>query len=374
LKRLVLLGGGHSHVEVLRRMALQSLDATVVLVSPGRHAPYSGMLPGLIAGHYAFDDCHIDLEPLCAAARVSYRATAACALDLDRNEVACMDGSRVGFDLLSLDIGSVPDWHAVPGAREHTVPVKPVPGLLAGWETIRAAAQSGPLTIAVVGGGAGGIELALAMDYRLRTEGRRNVRLFVVTETNTIVPGHPARARGALVRALEARGIGLYCNCRVTGVTRDGLEAGGRRLAADCVVWATSASAPAWILESGLATDPRGFVSVGRSLRSTSHPHVHAAGDIAAMTGFRLPKSGVYAVRQGPPLAQNLRAALSGGTPVEYVPQRTALSLISTGGRRAIASWNGLSFEGAWVWRWKDRIDRRFVATYQRVGASRSRA
>jgi selenide,water dikinase len=373
LKQLLLLGGGHSHVEVIRRFALQPVrGASVTLVSPDRHTAYSGMLPGFIAGHYRFDECHIDLEPLCAAAGVSFRRALAERLDPDAGTVSCSDGTTLAYDLLSIDIGSTPDVRAIPGALEHGVRVKPVSELLEGWESIRAALRAGRrLSLAVVGGGAGGVELCAAMQHRLQNEASSGLaHLVLLTDTESMLPGHPARVRRVFERVLRERGIDVRRHAKVTSLSPGKLHfSDGSSLAADYAIVATAASAPEWIGASGINVDALGFIAVNDHLQSVSHRNVFASGDIASMVAHPRPKAGVFAVRQGPILYENLRRALGGGSLLRYIPQKNALALISTGGKRAVASWSGIAFEGNWVWRWKDRIDRRFVATYRRGAA-----
>jgi selenide,water dikinase len=370
MKQLLLLGGGHSHVEVIRRLGLSPPHATrIVLVSPGRHTPYSGMLPGFVAGHYAFDECHIDLERLCGRANVHFHAAEAVAIDPQRKAVMLHDGTSLKYDVVSIDIGSTPPAHAVPGALEHAVHVKPVARFLKAWDAICEAAQHTRRAprIAVIGGGAGGVELALALHYRLlgaRPTQAPIVRIF--TDTDAILAGHAARAVRIIARVLAERGITVHRQARATAVEPGRLHtATGASFEADHFIWVTGASAPPWIAESGIGTDAAGFVLVNAQLQSVSHPDVFAAGDVASMSGHRLPKSGVYAVRQGPPLAANLRQALVAGALYTYEPQTSSLSLISTGNRYAVASYRRFAFEGVWVWLWKDRIDRRFVHRYR---------
>lgn len=367
MKRLLLVGGGHSHVEVVRRLgSAPPRDADIILISPDRYAPYSGMLPGLLAGHYGFHDCHIDLEQLCRAARVTFERAEVTELDLANNRACFKDGGGQPFDLLSLDTGSTPDTASAPGALQYAVSVKPVATLLAAWENIIAAARLAPQSIAIVGGGAGGVELAAAMHHRLQAEGAVASRLSIVTDAPVILPAHPPAVRRVFERLFAERGIALHCASRAMKVEAGVLHLeNGTRLGVDWVVWATAASAHAWLKSSGLATDARGFVSVDDTLRSASHPHVFAAGDCASMANRSLPKSGVYAVRQGPPLAENLRRVLAGMPLIRYSPQRRTLALISTGGRHAVATWGGMALSGRWVWRWKDHIDRGFVMRYR---------
>ena len=375
MKQLLLLGGGHSHVEVIRRFGLAPPPATrIVLASPDRHTPYSGMLPGFVSGHYAFDECHIDLDRLCGNANVHFHRAAAAAIDPQRKSVTLCDGTSLEYDVVSFNIGSTPPAHAVPGALEHAIQVKPVSRFLKAWDTIREAARhSGRAPrIAVIGGGAGGVELALALHYRLRCSGQAAApAVDIFTDTAAILPGHAASVVRVLTRILAERAITVHTQARVAAVEPGCLHAAaGASFKADHFIWVTGASAPAWIATSGVSTDAAGFVLVNAHLQSVSHSDILAAGDVASIAGQRLPKSGVYAVRQGPTLAANLRQALVAGPLRAYKPQASTLALISTGDRRAVASYGRFAVEGAWVWRWKDHIDRRFMHQYRALSPS----
>jgi selenide,water dikinase len=371
MKRLVLLGGGPTHVEVIRRLGVaRPPDTHIVLISADRYTMYSGMLPGFVAGHYHFDDCHIDLQALCQAAHVEFRVSRAQDLDLRTRRVQCSDGAVVAYDLLSINIGATPQADSIAGALEHALPVKPLLRFLESWQEIRRAARAvnTPMTIAMVGAGAGGVELVLALHHRLCVDRDAGARLgfHLLTDAPSILPDHSPRVRRKFERILFERRIAVHVQSRVTRIEAGMLHREhGAPIAVHQTVLATTASAPRWIAASGLRTDARGFVLVSRALHSLSHSDVFSAGDIASLHDGVLPKSGVYAVRQGPPLTENLRRALAGRPLVAYVPQKAALALISTGGQHAVASWRSLAFEGQWVWRWKDRIDRRFVARYR---------
>ena len=366
LPRLLLVGGGHTHVEVLRRFGERPPVATLTLVTPERDAAYSGMLPGLVAGHYHEGETQIALAPLAAHACAQVIRDRVTGLDLAARVATLASGRTLAFDMASLDIGSTPDA-SVPGAREHAIAVKPVPAFLASWARVREEAAAGRVrAIAVVGGGAGGVEILLAMQWRLRAAlDERAPRFALVTDQPQLLAQHSARVRRALGAVLAARGVTLHLGCAARAVEPGAVVVdGGQRIVADAIVWATSAAAAPWLRASGLAVDARGFVCVDAHLRSLSHPFVFAAGDCATLAARPHPKSGLYAVRHGPPLAQNLRAALAGGALVAYRPQTRALALIATGGRDAILSWGPFAARGAWVWRWKDAIDRRFIARY----------
>lgn len=368
VRDLVLVGGGHAHVEVLRRLAEDPIPGIrSLLISPEAHTPYSGMLPGLVAGLYDWADCHIDLRLLCRRAGVEFWATRVESLDAGARTLRCADGRSRGFDVLSVDVGAAPDLRTVPGAAAYAVPVKPVARLL---EALSRAGDPGArragtrCRVAVVGGGAAGVEIALAMRRRyLHDAGRCPAEIVLVADH--VLPGHGTLARRLVARALRARGVVLLRERRVVQVRPGEIHCSrGDVLPADLVVWATGASPAPWLAASGLALDDGGWIAVTAELRSVSHPSVFAAGDVASVLGHPRPKAGVFAVRQGPVLVENLRRCVGGQPLRAYRPQRHALAILSTGDGSAIASYAGLAWQGRWVWRWKDRIDRAFMRKY----------
>jgi selenide,water dikinase len=327
------------------------------------------MLPGLVAGHYTFEQAHIDLDPLAARAGATVIRASVTGMDAARKTARCDDGRLVEFDVCGNDVGSTPDM-SVPGAREHAIGVKPVGRFLERWQReVERARTHRHEDIAVVGGGAGGLEILLAMRHaaRVRIGSDADMPQFhLVTDSATILPTHAPAVRGRLQRVLHAHRIDVLLNARVVNVEPRRLDcADGRSVDADLIVWATTASPAPWIRESGLAVDPSGFMLIDRHLESTSHRRIFGAGDVASLQSARLPKSGVYAVRKGPVLAHNLRAALRGRALLPFVPKPSALSLITTGERSAVMSWGRFSVAGPWVWRWKDFIDRRFMQKYR---------
>ena len=360
MKRLVLAGGGHAHVEVLRRLALAPEPGVeTVLVSPVEHAGCSGMLPGYIAGRYSYDECHIDLRRLAAWAGCRFEPRAAAAFECAHRQIRFADGTALPYDVLSIDIGSQPP--SVPGVAEHALPVKPLPRFLAGIENIVAMRDSP--RIAIVGGGAAGVEVCLALRARLSAA---SPRLLLLTSDQVILPGHSRSTRGLVHRCLQQYGVGIRTGARVCAAGAQGLTLEqGESVGADAVIWATGAAPPPSLRSAGLATDAAGFVTVNHFLQSVSHAEVFVAGDAASMSGQARPKSGVYAVRQGPPLAANLVSALRGAALVAYRPQERTLALIATGDGRAVLSWGGFALLGAWLWRWILRIDVRFMARFR---------
>lgn len=370
---LVLVGGGHAHIEVIRRFGMQPIPGVrLTIISRDIHTPYSGMLPGLIAGHYNFDETHIDLGPLASVANARLLHDEAIGLDLTRRTVICRTRPPVSYDFVSVDTGSAPSTAAI-GAADFAVPVKPVSSFYMRWQALRerVLADRRRRRIGVVGGGAAGVELLLAARYRLRRDlaetGDSESRLsfHLLTASGDILPSHNVRARALFRDLLQKAGIEIRLDCTIAAVEPGAVQTReGERIALDEVLWVTTAAAPSWPRESGLATDAEGFIRVDECLRSISHTEVFAAGDIAHFDAHPRPKSGVFAVRQGPPLATNLRHAILGTALEPFVPQRHALSLISTGQRHAIAARGSFALAGGWIWRWKDRIDRRFMGRY----------
>jgi selenide,water dikinase len=374
VKDLVLIGGGHSHVAVLKRFGMTPIPGVrLTLICRDVHTPYSGMLPGYVAGHYDFDDVHIDLGALARFARARFFRSEVTRLDLVDKRVVCDNRPPVSYDLLSINTGSSPNTADVPGASEHAVPVKPINRFLARWEGLRerALGRSGAVRIAVVGAGAGGVEILLAVQYRLKRlladAGRPTdaIEFHLFSDTERILPTHNDRVRRTFTALLRDRGVKVHTGAAVIEVGPGWLRTGrGDTIVADEILWVTEAGAPAWPGASGLAVDKRGFIEVGDTLQSVSHPEVFAAGDVATMVNHVRPKSGVFAVRQGPPLAANLRRVLLGRRALSFRPQTQALSLISTGDRLAVASRGRWSARGRMVWLWKNWIDRRFMRRF----------
>ena len=360
MKRLLLLGGGLAHLHCLERFAEHPLvDAQVALVSPGPRILYSGMVPGWIAGHYTLEQCAIALDRVAERAGASYRPTAAVAVDPVARVVRCADGSEHAYDVLSINTGPVADL-SIPGVREHAMAVRPLETFVEAWaiadRTLRVAGHG---RVVVIGGGAGGVELAMAIHHAFADLTRVSVALVSAADTL------PGRTGPSLRRLLRDAGIDFVHGHPVASIAAGSMTLEtGTVIDADAVLVATGAAAAGWIASSGLAIDERGFLITDTSLRVRDQANVFAAGDCATVQGHPRPKSGVHSLRAGPLLSANLRRALTGRALGARVPQRRSLHLVSAGRRYAVGSWGPLAFEGDWVWRWKDRIDRAFVARY----------
>ncbi len=366
MKRLILLGGGHAHVHVLDALARRALaDCEVVLVTPFERQIYSGMLPGWIAGHYPIEACALPLAELCQRAGVRFVQATGVALDTEGRRLSCNDGQSLEFDLLSIDTGSCSPIETIEGADAHALPLRPIENFVAGVEALLAHCRDArDHPVAIVGGGVAAVELAFAIHHRLVREGLAEPALRVIGDGGLPLQGLAAGLQWTCLGMLSERGIQWQAGSRVVALTGShAVLSDGSRVPAGRALLATGSGAPSWPRAAGLAVDEGGFIRVGRTLQSVSHEGVFAAGDVAAYADAR-PKSGVYAVRAGPPLADNLRRAAEGRPLREWTPQPRALYLIATGDRHALGAWGPFGWQGRWVWRWKDRIDRRFMRRF----------
>jgi len=394
---LVLVGGGHAHVHVLRMLGMAPVDGVrVTLITRDVETPYSGMLPGHVAGAYDRDECHVDLNRLARFARARLVDGEVVGIDVATRTLRLKDPRRppIPYDVLSLNVGISPkNVVAPPGLL---TPVKPIAtfsekwdallGRLRSWESSRA-----PYDVIVVGGGAGGVELALAMVARLKDElstlGKDPaafLRVTLATRGPELLRSHAVGVRRLLAAALERNGVRVLLGHEAKGAI-DGTD--GAKGALDCAlarggsttipfdecVWCTQAAAAGWLGGSGLAVDAQGFLRIDeyqRCGRLTSNGdvdrslRVYAAGDCASVDGHPRPKAGVFAVMAGMALYQNLVADLEGGAPTAHWPQEAFLGLLGDGRGGAVASRGNLALEAPWLWDLKDWIDRKWMWQY----------
>lgn len=369
---LVLVGGGHSHLAVIKQLGMHPIPGLqVTVVSKDVHTPYSGMLPGLIAGHYSQDDCFIDLRRLCEWAGCRLLHSSATRIDTQQQLVHCDNRPALRYDWLSINAGSTPALANIIGAGKHGIAVKPIDRFQAALDQWldQLPLQSGPTTVAVIGGGAASVELVLAIQYRIaQIPGAGPVQLQLVTAEDRLLPAHNKAVAGYFEQLLADRNIDIMTRHRVERLEGKQLYCTDHpALHSDFTVWAIHAAAPPWFADSHIALDDKGFALVSDTLLSTSHDNIFASGDCASLLGHNLPKSGVYAVRQGPILAQNIRRSIAGKPLRRYRPQRRFLSLLATADRQAVASRGRWFAAGPWVWRLKSRIDRRFMRYFNEL-------
>lgn len=363
---LLLIGGGHTHALLLRMLGMNPMPRVrTTLVSDVAYAPYSGMLPGLVAGVYSYEEAHIDLIRLCEFAKVQLVLQAVDGFDLEKKRVCLSGRSELSFDVLSINIGSAAMGANIPGVTEFATPAKPVPEFIKKWESVCSAAEQGAATsVVIVGGGAGGAELALAMNKRLGENGK----ITLIERAEVLLAEHNRGVQSSILQVLKKQGVAVMLGKVVESVTAEGIVfEDHRKVNADEVFWVTGARAQPWLAETELALDPSGFIDVTATLQSSSHPFVFSAGDVASMRETPMPKAGVFAVRQAKPLYHNLKHYFLGKPLVPYKPQKNFLSLLSTASSSAIASRGKLSGNSALFWKLKDYIDRRFMRRFSEL-------
>lgn len=353
---VVLIGGGHSHALVLKSWGMAPLPgARLTVINPGPTAPYTGMLPGFVAGHYDREELEIDLIRLARFAGARIVLGHATAIDRVARTITVGD-RRIAYDVASIDIGITSELPDLPGFPEFAVAAKPLGPFAGRWTGF--IAGDGPADVAIIGAGVGGVELSMAMAHALRSRSRR-ARITVIDRA-TALPGTATSAARRLRARVRSFDVELIENKNVSEITPTEVRlADGRAVPSTFTVSTAGARPQPWLRDTGLDLQD-GFIRVDQFLRS-SDPSIYACGDAAHIANAPRPKAGVYAVRAAPIIYANLRAELTGSARKSFNPQGDYLKLISLGGREAVGEKFGVAVEGPWVWRWKDRIDRRFM-------------
>ncbi|MGE5195389.1 MAG: selenide, water dikinase SelD [Deltaproteobacteria bacterium] len=410
---LVLIGAGHTNLHVVRMWRMQPIpDVRLSVVSPFGRATYSGMLPGTLAGLYRPDEMEIDLYRLAESCGARLLVDEVVGFDPEIRRVLFADRPPLRYDVASIGIGSVPGQRELWAGNPAVLSIKPMatfrtrfekrlaevlgranePGR-AGYEQETAPgnlqysvsnsqcsipAPSAPpcpplakgekMRIVVVGAGAGGTEVAFGLEAWMRGRGI-DAQVSLVDGNPEILAGYSRGTVNRARREFARRGIPLHVGRRVTRIHGNDSTAvvldDGTPLAGDIIIWATAAAPPPVLANFRLPKTDDGFLAIRPSLQTTAGFPVFAVGDSASLVGERLPKAGVYAVREGPILWENLQRIFGNRELIPYEPQRGFLSLLSTGDGRAIAEYKGLSGHGRWAWKWKDHIDRKFMRMYQ---------
>lgn len=361
IRDLVLIGGGHAHALVLRMWGMDPLPGTrVTVIDPNPVAPYTGMLPGLIAGHYLRDELMIDLVRLARFTGARLILDRATGIDREARLIHLAGRPPLPYDLAAIDVGITSDLPSLPGATAHAVAAKPLGRYAATWEAFLANPPS-RARVVILGAGLGGVELALASAHRLRGQG---AEVTLLDQSEAFLPTLTARARRVLERRLAAAGARLRLGVRVVAVAPDRVTLdSGEEIGSDFTLTATGARPHDWLATTGLRQQD-GFLVTDATLR-TSDPAIFASGDCAGIEGDPRPKAGVFAVRAAKVLHANLRAALTGKPLTAFRPQSDYLKLISLGDQAAVAEKWGIAASGARWWRLKDRIDRKFMAKFE---------
>jgi len=364
---LVLVGGGHAHALVLRMWGMNPMAGVrITVINPGPTAPYTGMLPGFVAGHYSRDDLDIDLVKLCRFAGARLITGYATGIDRDAKTIQVKDRPDIAFDIASFDIGihsGMPDIH---GFADHGIAAKPLNRFATDWSRFldRVDSADCPPEAAIIGGGVGGAELALAMAHRLRGLGH-DPKVSLI-EAQSALTGVTKAVRSRLERELSDAGVTLHVDAKIADVQADKVVLEDGEAPSCFTVGAAGGKPHEWLRETGL-TLHEGYIAVTDTLASVDDPDVFAAGDCAHLTKSPRPKAGVFAVRAAPVLLHNLKARLSGGDLKPFKPQSSYLKLISVGRKSANAEKGSFSFSSDLMWAWKNRIDTRFMDQFRNL-------
>ena len=372
MRDLVLIGGGHAHVQVLRRWMMNPVDdvkLTVVLDVP--EAVYSGMVPGFVAGDYTARELEIDVVPLARRARARCILARATLVNPSLQRIELEGRAPIRYDLASLDVGSSIVGLDLPGVREHAIATRPIRSFIHELDARLPREQQGrdgtaPLRITVVGAGAAGLELAFTVRARLLRSGR-SAEISIFCQSDDVLPRYSARFRERVLREARQRGIRVRRGVEVLAVEKDAVVLANERVRSDLTLFATGAAPLPLLGRSPLPLDERGFVRVDANLEVVGCKGLFAVGDCASLVSYPwVAKAGVYAVREAPYLDHNLRARLRADAKLHpYRPQRDFLALLNLGEGLALgAKWQMVA-GGRPVWMLKDWIDRRFMKRFQ---------
>ncbi len=371
---IVLVGAGHTNMHIVRMWRMNPLpDTRLTLISPFSRATYSGMLPGTLAGLYEPEEMEIDLWRFVAPSGVRLIIDEAVRIDGEKRRVHFHERPSIRFDVASVGVGSMPAggdcWRDVPCC----VPIKPMATfrqrLAARLDVLREAGRvasaESPVRVAVVGGGAAGVEVCLCLEAVLRRDGVP-AEINLVDSRQVILDSYLPGTIRRVSDELNRRKIKLWSGERVEGVNNEALQlSSSAELPVDVVVWSTGAAPPPLIQNTELPKASDGFLAVDENLQSTSGLPVFAVGDSASLVHSPVAKSGVYAVREGPFLWENLTRFLQSQPLKAYSPQPGFLSLLADGDGGAFLNYKKIAASGRWCWKYKDHIDRKFMRMFQ---------
>ena len=366
---VVLLGVGHTNAHVLRMWKMNPIsDANLVCVSNFPVATYSGMMPGVLAGQYPTEAMEIDLVRLCRSANARLVLGEVTGLNVEKQELIFANRPPLHFDQLSIGIGSVPTFEGVEVVSDESLfAIKPMQTFLERLENrLDQFDKDSEVRVSIVGGGIGSIETAFCLKKKLLTEGRAHA-ISLITRGSRIGKGLANSTQKLIEAQLEEKGIEL-----ITGRSVIEIDAGSIRLdtqkliETDMIIWGTGAVAPELLAALPIEKDARGFIATRPTLQTIDSDAIYAVGDSGTIKGSETDKAGVFAVRQGPFLWQNIRNYIDGDRRMApYEPQLEYLKLINTADGKSIAQRRGKGFYAKWCYWLKDRIDVKFMEMYQ---------
>ncbi|MCA1031502.1 FAD-dependent oxidoreductase [Bacillus timonensis] len=358
MKKVVLVGGGHSHLYGLKKLEQEGHDLDVTVVSPSQFQYYSGMFSGFTEGFYSAEDVRVDLQKMCSKVNATFIEAAVISIDPISQHVLCTDGSMHFFDIISFDIGSKTehpsDYH------KWLVPIKPNYLFSNSMEDFRQSANP-----VIVGGGASGVELSLSiLAWRQKHSYGRNVTLI---SSSPLLSSNGKRTSQKIEEIAEQKGLTILKEDYVEKMNEHTLVTkNAHEIPHSNVLWLTGAKAPGLFRSAGLAVDGDSFLLVEDTLQHVDFPYIFGAGDCVTVKNYpNLPKNGVYAVRQGPILWENILRYASGLACKTFSPQRNFLSILSTGNKEALLTYGNLSIHGKLAWKLKHKIDTSFMKKYK---------
>ncbi len=370
-KNVVLVGAGNAHLRFVKMFGMTPLrGVAVTLVCQSPTIPYSAMVPGHVAGDYTYDEISIDLVRLCRAMNVRFVADFATSIDTIEGAVRFAGRAALRYDVLSLGVGSMP---ATPAGLDESTSwkMRPLDRLTSRLDELHRSLVAEPRAFhfVIVGGGASGCELALAIRKRFRDV--PDFRISLVQNDPRLLPRFPEKAGRIFTSRLEAEGITLRLGTAVTGGDLHSLTLnGGEKLPFDVVLWATNAAPPPLIATTDLPCDGAGFLRVNDTLQSIVDPTVFGTGDCITLESHpTLLKNGVYAVREGGILYENVGRFLREKPLTRFVPQSRCLTLLNTADTHALFCYGPIVWKGRLTRLLKDAIDRRWIDKFTRFPA-----
>lgn len=363
--RVLLVGGGHAHLHALANAGkLIQAGAEVTLISPSPHHYYSGMGPGLLSRLYSAEEVRFDVKALITSRGGRFQEGRVVGFDPAKGEAVLEGGSRLSYDLVSFNTGSRIPGERIPGSRE-AIPVKPIERLLEGRRLLLARSPQDPVSVAIVGGGPAGVELAGNVDRLLRSRGSEG-SISLLEGGASLLPGKPPRAGRLAAEALSRRGIRIRTGFRT--VSLDGGRATsetGEEVPYDLALLAIGIVPHSLFRDSGISTGPSGGLLVNEHLQSVDRPDVFGGGDCVSLRDRDLDPVGVHAVKEGPVLLENLLRSLRGRPLQSYSPQRRYLLIFNLGDGTGILVWGPFALRGRWAFHLKNRLDSSFMARYR---------
>lgn len=355
---LLLVGAGHAHLHVIERLQTETwTGGSVVVLNPSPYQYYSGMFSGYVEGRYALDDIRIHLPRLIQPVGCWIRGKAVD-VDAKRQVVYTENDQRIHYRLLSFNIGSLTARSEIPGVRRHAWTLKPNADVPDRVERMRKADHP-----VIVGGGAAGTELSLS----LQAWRRDSLSPVTLISERQPLESFGSKAATKARRILKTKGVRGLVQTVTAVKPRMVVLADGHNEPFDHVLWLAGPAPHDLFRQSGLDVDDQGWLRVQDTLQSKRYPHIFGAGDCVTLECYPgLSKSGVHAVRQAKTLWENLKRYVNGEALVSFRPPSRVLSILSTGDRQGLMIYGRHVYHGRWAWKWKNRIDTRFIAQYQK--------